>query len=341
MKERFLEFLNHYDKKMVSLDVLEQLCPGDCDYERFSLLVQELATESILSECAPRLRSPRDERLCLKYHVNKYQLRGAERRQIQQACLQARFPETMDLSYYFQAGLKEWEADFAYLQKIADYLRRQGLPRYEATDQERSYEIFSDEKVLLGSRRKILRKLRLDEAMKIVAFPEPLMAAVQPAYLQTGPFRHLIVENKAVYYALLPLLPEAPPASLIYGAGWKIAGNLGCLPRQFNLASGEHQYYYFGDFDEEGIAIWYTLQKRYAACLAAPFYLALLDKPYSIGKQNQAENKSAKDCFLAQFLPGEAETMRNLLMRRAYYPQECLTREDLCNCLRRLAAEWK
>lgn len=336
MREQFVADLKQYDKKIIALETLERLCPGDCTYDVFTQLVQELIARGVLLEYGKQY-SARDAGLCLKYRLNLYLLRQADREVIQGDCLRENFPQLMDVSYYLQAGLNEWQSDYALLQKIAVYLQANGLPQQEASDQERSYQIFGDEKVLLEKGRGILRKLRLEEKMRIAKFPDPLMMAVQPAYLQQGQFHHLIVENKATYISLLRMLPKLPFSSLIYGAGWKIVGNIICLPEQLGLINGEHYCYYFGDIDEEGIAIWHALQGKANVKLALPFYQKLLVKPHSLGKENQLPDIKAREQFFACFDSSESQKLREILDNHAYYPQECLTEMELLVCAKEVA----
>lgn len=341
MRKQFIAFFNQFDKKLIALDTLELLCPGDYAYEDFSKLIKGFVREGILAEYSGQQRSQRDSALCLRYRLNRYRLLHEDRAAIQAACLRERLPKVMDISYYLQEGLKEWEADYMLLQQIAAYLRRYGLPATEATDQERSYQIFGDEKVLLEGGRGILRKLGLDEKMKISNFADPLMLAVRPEYLQEAPLHHhMIVENKATYYAVLDLLPHLPLTSLVYGAGWKIAGNINCLPKQLGREQAQHCCWYFGDLDEEGIAIWHAVQRKMAVKVALPFYQALLKKTPSFGKENQMPNRAAREHFFSEFAKEQAQEMRHLLDEHGYYPQESLNKEDLLQSARRLAAEW-
>ncbi len=112
-----------------------------------------------------------------------------------------------------------------YIQQVHDYLTQRGFPQSEATAPERSFHLVGDEKWIdEKGGRKLLEAIGVWEQLKVTAMPDPLMFAVhlQQVGEQQGIYRHLIVENKTTYYAILPILSSLPYATLIYGAGWKV-----------------------------------------------------------------------------------------------------------------------
>jgi hypothetical protein len=340
MKERFLTYFKAYGKKIISLTELEKICPAPYSYEEFCDVIQSFVKAGILTGYGAKHSSYREAVLCPKYRLNLSQLIRDDREKLQREMIQMQVSHLLDLSYYFKVSWIEWKNDKPLLKKIADYLKLYGFPCDEATDQERSYQIFGDEKVLLQGGMALLEKLHLEEKMRITNCPDPLMTAINPTVILNNKHRHLVVENKAVYYALLPLLPETKFTSLTFGGGWKIIGNLFVLPRQLGLVGQQHSFYYFGDLDLEGIAIWYGLQAKLPVQLAMSFYRELFNMDCLFGKIEQTVNCQALDAFCEAWDELDARRIRRMLLRdHTYYPQECLTKEQMVLCWRKLTLE--
>ncbi|MTV50370.1 hypothetical protein GJ688_15475 [Heliobacillus mobilis] len=96
----------------------------------------------------------------------------------------------------------------------------------------------------------------------------------------------------------------------------------------------DHIFHYYGDLDHEGISIWYSLQKRYPIRLAMPFYRALLQKEYAIGKENQRPNPEAFALFLTNFSTEEQAAIQSMMGQGGYLPQEALSAEETANIWR-------
>ena len=180
------------------------------------------------------------------------------------------------LESYYKPGGEDFRRDWSAIEQIDAYLKKEGLPAAAATAPERSYQIAGDEKWIdEQGGRQILERLGVWPAMRIYTVSEPLMLAVNPAAYAREWALHLVVENKAAFNGLLPALVESPFLSLVFGSGWKIAGNLHMLDRQLNWKGRSRCIYYFGDLDCEGLSIWHRLQKEEKVPPAVPFYRAL------------------------------------------------------------------
>lgn len=340
MKESFLTYFKAYRKKIISLAELEKICSAPYSYKEFCDVIQSFVKSGILSGYGAKHGSYRETALCSKYRLNLSRLIRDDREKLQREMIQMQVSHLIDLSYYFKVSWIEWENDKLLLKKIADYLKLYGFPDDEATHQERSYQIFGDEKVLLQGGMALLKKLNLDEKMRITNYPDPLMVAINPTMILKVEHWHLVVENKAVYYALLPILPKTQFTSLVFGGGWKIIGNLFVLPQQLGLDGQRHFFYYFGDLDLEGIAIWYGLQAKLPVRLAMPFYRELFNMDCSFGKSEQNVNCQALDAFCEAWDELDARRIRRMLLRdHTYYSQECLTQEQLVLCCSKLNIE--
>ena len=98
---------------------------------------------------------------------------------IQTEAIQLALSEKLDFSFYYEQPLTAWQADLPYIRKLSAWLS-QGLPQGPASLQQRSWDIFADEKYLLEAGVGLLKRLGLTTAdLKICDQPAPLMMAVQ------------------------------------------------------------------------------------------------------------------------------------------------------------------
>lgn len=77
----------------------------------------------------------------------------------------------------------------------------------------------------------MLRKTGLWKKINVFTVSDPLMLALNPKRLTDSIQRHLIVENKTTYQALLPALRESEFSTLIYGQGNKVVRSIEKLSR--------------------------------------------------------------------------------------------------------------
>ncbi|MDY5464210.1 MAG: hypothetical protein SPF93_00435, partial [Megasphaera elsdenii] len=99
---------------------------------------------------------------------------------IQTEAIQLALSEKLDFSFYYEQPLTAWQADLPYIRKLSAWLS-QGLPQGPASLQQRSWDIFADEKYLLEEGAGLLKRLGLTTAdLNICDQPAPLMMAVQP-----------------------------------------------------------------------------------------------------------------------------------------------------------------
>ncbi len=275
-----------------------------------------------------------------RMRINKERLARPVVEIIQQQAIEHGFLPELDFSNYYCEPLAVWEHDLPYIEQLDSWLRG---PRRATSRQQCSWDIFHDEKFLLGSKgQQFLKRLQLTkDSLSIVEAPDPLMMAVNAARL-TAPVQHfLIVENKATYVQLQSKLPATDFAGLIFGYGWKIENNISCLPQQLGQTGcTNHRYvlWYFGDFDWEGLKIWQSLYDhlteagmtdRMKVQLAVPFYERFLAHDAPHGKTNQVPDESALTAFAAHFPADVQVRWREILEAGGYYPQEALDLNEL------------
>ena len=324
-------FLQDYPKKMVDLDVL-QAAFASWDYDRFRPAVAALLDDgSLTAVCAggvdfsglPRRLKRVPARLFASVPV------------IQAEAIRRALSEKLDFSFYYEQPLNVWQADLPYIERLSAWLARGTGGR--ASLQQRSWDIFADEKYLLGPGAALLKRVGLTTAdLGICDQPDPLMMAVHPDCLQQPVCHHLVVENKAPYGRLVPHLAESRLTSLIFGGGWRIAANLDLLPQQCGCPGARHVVWYFGDFDWEGLRIWQAAARAETVevRLAVPFYEAFMAYEAPQGKENQQREESVWPPFAAAVGESSACVFRDILDRGCYYPQEALTERDLIRALK-------
>lgn len=332
------EILKHWKKSRIELDYLQQQCRG-ISYEDFAVLIRECMEKGIL---LPIKSAGRDGGgLPYKFSIARGKLLGDNVAYINNIVQAGEFSSLLSFSWYYEQPQKIWEGELPYIRLLDAYLKHE-QKIVPAGIQQRSFEIFKNEKWLLEHGDFLGHVGLLPEQLGIVSQPDPLMLAVNPVRWQRclkDVFHanghgiitcyHLVVENKAAYYGLLPYLADSPFVSIILGYGWKIAGNLSQLAGQLGQLPVCHRVLYFGDFDAEGISIWYSLTHGMQVQLATEFYRAMLDLPPVSGKENQQLNQAALDAFAGCFSREEGGRWQQILQGHMYYPQEILSAEVL------------
>lgn len=328
MKKIIIDFLSKYTGRTVSLVEIERVVPGRVEYQLFADAVQQLMEEGILVPIGARGTNQAQSALPNGYRVKKERLKADFFEEIRNR--QLLLHPLIQLDFYFKGTKALWRKEEQWLDKMQDYLSIYGLPEIEASIWERSYEIMGDEKWISESGgRAFLQRMGIFEKLKIVDLIEPLMFALNPRRIQDARCYHLIVENKTTFDALAEVLPETAFLTLIYGAGKCFLNSITQLESQLHMPYAEHELFYFGDLDLEGIKIWYLLNKRRRASLALPFYRALLGKRCNQGKINQRKDEKAYQEFSACFSSEEQQAIQLIFKNQSYYPQEALTTQEV------------
>ncbi|MGG4212163.1 Wadjet anti-phage system protein JetD domain-containing protein [Paenibacillus sp. FSL L8-0638] len=336
------EHIQQYKKVTIHLEQLEVWLRGQSvDYLSFADAVLRLEQQQILNMVKSHGRNGKNPALAYQYKIRRQWMKQEHLKIIQPRT--AQFHRSMNLDWYYGVSEAEWSRDLPYLEMIDQFLKQFGLPQSEAPAPERSFQLTGDEKwITEGGGRRLLERLGLWDKLMVIPVSDPLMLAVNPSrsfglhaqvFPGSSPHRscqsHLIVENKTTFQGLLTGLNELPFATLIYGCGRKIVGNLEMFHLQYPLPDVEHTFYYFGDIDWEGIRIWHNLQTRHPVKLAVPFYIACLEQKGVPGKLNQARSEAALAAFRNHLPEQTSVNLENMLREGYYIPQEVLNREQL------------
>lgn len=302
------QWLLTYKKKTVTLEILQQLCRS-VTYDAFKDAVQDLESDGVL---VPVKASGTDHGgLARKYSIHKGRLFASVAKIVRREAVSLSIPSSLDVSWYYDHPIDEWNRDKGRIVALSRFLSAEGAS--PASLQQRSYDIFHDEKYLLNDGGLLTRLGLTRDDLAIVDEVDPLMLACHP--LPSPVHLHLVVENKAPWASLFSQLEQTRLTTLILGYGWKILANMDQLPRQCGYPDDRHVIWYFGDFDWEGLLIWHELRQQSALDirLAVPFYRVFLTKEPSIGKTNQDTMPAALEAFLSHFAAPEAAHFRQIL----------------------------
>lgn len=338
MKKQLEENLQHVRKKTISIDELETLLSVRLTYEQFAEIILQLENDTILQMIKSRGRNARKPSLAHSYRINKHALQEDHYKQLQS--YRFKYHNLIRLDAYFSLPQTVWEHDKPYLDKINTFIHEYGLPTEYAAAPERSFQLVENEKWIDEEQgKKVLQRIQLWKLMKIIPVIDPLMFAINPNQLTLSNQLHLIVENKTTYHALLPKLTKSNFATLIYGAGMQIEKAIENFHLQYPLPKVNHSFFYFGDIDYAGIAIWHRLYEKIPVKLAKSFYLNCLQKEAVYGKENQLRQEEALQHFVSYFSPSIQQKITETLANKAYFPQEILTTEELQQIL--LQTDWQ
>lgn len=311
-----------------------RLAANDPDgYARFARSVFQLMEEGLLAalKTSPT-NTGREPALPLKYRklppATDYE---SIKREIRKLSL------PLKIDYYLN-NPGEYITDRAYIAIIDRFFKSGPAPL--ASINERSYQLFRDEKFLRGGRNadsrgeKILKNLGLTyEALNCYLTYEPFFHINKDNALAGERKNVLIIENMDTFWSFERLLSAGNKLNicvLVYGEGKKILSSF-----RFCEVIGLTEkdcYYYFGDMDPEGINILGQLASAYPEHSITPFLkgyelmlqLAVLNDLAGF-KEGQRLDKRYADLFLQMFSAGKQEKIREIIEKGLYIPQEILS----------------
>jgi len=230
---------------------------------------------------------------------------------------------------------------------------------------ERSFQIFNDEKFLLSDRGRIFLQ-RIGRTLTDLScymttepffymdyrsmgstdnqtnqFPEPLQT--EKRYNTDGFldlfYSALIVENKDTFYSIKRAwqvgnrsIGGVPFDLLIYGEGRKIVGSFAFAQEIPDLVPETMRVYYFGDMDPEGIDIFGSLVAAFPLISIKPFtycYQALIrlfGRDAPLRREKDQKLRAVhEEAFLAYFTPELSQEIQALIHSKKYIPQEGLS----------------
>ena len=325
-----MQFLKEYPRKKITLQEIERHYHLTKYRELYDFILQ-LIQQNVISPIKSSGVNGKKPSLYKSYRI--------------QNCIENEDPLKEEVMYlfhsllkqeYYLSHLKQYQLDREAVLKINDFFKnRLSLLQEPTAMNERSFQIFSQEKFLATEGKRVLKNLGLSlENLNLYETAEPL------AYFSVSkktPQTVLIVENKDTFYSLRKHLMAGKTTifgqeiqTLIYGGGkkvWKGFCHFEASVEPFLLHELNH-FYYFGDLDYEGILIFEQLCATFYCEPLVSAYEAMVKKAahLSLPKTKEGQNRNEKGVFFSYFK--EASQMRKILEEGRYIPQEIVTMRD-------------
>lgn len=252
-------------------------------------------------------------------------------------------PAQISIDYYAKHA-DDYRRDRDAVLRIRDLIERDDGE--VLTVNERSYEIFGDEKAIdepghaSVDGEAVLRNLGLTlEDVRAKKVFEPFFYIEKDFFAHQGKTARtvLIVENKDTFWTL----QQAVSAGEFDGVNLVIYGEGNAIQKKFEYIESvggttDDRYAYFGDIDREGIAIFNRLQARYPDYGIRPatsLYTAVLKKAGYRNARPLRKDQDRDQISLSPFLDAFDEESRAaiewIITEKRYLPQEVLTAVDL------------
>ena len=329
IKEKLIKYINLKKNKTLNLNEVYEILslPYIPENDRKILnLLEELEKEGHIK----RLKTAK------KNYVGsfeKYRILNVkkEEKDIKEELLKIKKKIKID---YYLVHVEEYKKDEKIILEINRFL--EGFDRKkELTVNERSYEIFRNEKILKENEN-ILKKLGLEFCdLNCYDTYEPFFYYINEKNNNETNFRKniLVIENKDTFWTIVRAVQNLKKDDIymiIYGEGKKILKSFSYI-EEFEIDEKD-KIYYFGDIDFEGVNIYITLKERFKNYDIEVFkkgYETILDieeKPENIRK-SQNENKEKIEKFLEEFDEKYKERLIKIFENKKYIPQEVFNYE--------------
>lgn len=249
---------------------------------------------------------------------------------------------------FYLAHPKAYEEDREYVIALSDYIKSGCLCGNMMSKNERSFDIWKQEKFLSGRGKKVCDRCGISQDyLRYYETFEPISYFSKD---KSEPQTILIIENKDTYFTMRNYLmknevnsSENAVKTLVYGAGKGVIKafrgyELSCEPYMCNT---QNRFLYFGDLDFEGILIFETLRKsmagKYDIVPYTAAYIKMLEKveksEQSLSDTKEGQNRNIGNEFLQFFEEKIQKRMMKILNENKYIPQECVNYEDMCGLL--------
>ncbi len=333
-------------------------------YQKFALIIDNFCSQGLLSPIKSSGIYPRNPPLASRYRINMRNVRGGlsveEEENLTHELISLHPGIKKD---YYLKNLEQYSKDREYILRLHNFLSDSDKCKslkYRYTLNERSFEIFNDEKYLSQHGEVLLRRLGIGldslncyktyEAFFYITYDNTYgithgKSGINNDGHDNGCFNYdknakkqynaLIIENKDTFMSIMKLLnrKQGFPIGgnkinlLIYGEGKKIISSFKFM-EEITRDHTVDNIYYFGDIDYEGIGIFLNLKDAYPQYNIIPhveLYKQLVDKaelPPSL-KTNQDEALTEE--FLCYFDDLYREKISGILKKKKYIPQEALS----------------
>jgi YHS domain-containing protein len=320
-------YLKKHKNKTILLSRIESIATDFNTYSDMRDVILLLVEEGILEPVMASGNNGKGMPLYNKYRVVKSKLNAEKNRLINTKMYHV--SSELNLEEYLSLPIEVFLEDQEVIDQIDSYIKEHGLPIGKYLP-ELSYDLTGDEKwIEKKGGKKILRRLKLYDKVLPQQKSDPLAFGMNKKCINKMHHTHLIIENKTPFLHILKHLDQSNFSTVIYGQGWKITSGLGLFEEQFPLGES-HQFFYFGDIDKAGIAIYEHIRNRYNVKLAKEFYKSIEVKRKYKGKETQHCNQDAINQFIEELGDTKDHSyIQRMLDDDMYQPQEALSELDL------------
>lgn len=338
LNELYLFIANGDVNQSVKYKVLE--------YDKFYDKIMELIKNNKLKPYGKETNQRPVKPLSLKYKIIKEELTLDNSELI----WITRLNKKINTNYY-KKNVDEFRKHKVYIESISNFLNQiEGKEVDYVSVNERSYEIFNDEKFIKGSDKNlsikgsyILEKLKLSLS-DIYCYNnyQPLLTLTMPGFFKKESKNILIVENLDTYWTINRIMFNEPETfkeqidMLVYGEGNAIVGRFNNY-ETYNISSKDN-ILYFGDIDNHGFYLYHQFKNKYKELnikLAIDWYEALFNTVVinNLGKVRTEKQQQLSEDILREHLKGmKSEVlseMLEILKSNRYIPQESLNYSKL------------
>ncbi len=340
MEDIIYNIIEKQTKKVIDicemLNEAERQCGSEAfdikgGYGSFSSVIKKLCGKGIIAPVKSSGSNGRNPSLHNKYKI----LSGKEVSLSNELMneLQSLHPK-LDKGYYYR-NPKCYNEDRCYILMLSDYLIGNSAAeslKYRCTMNERSFEIFNNEK-FLGAEGKVILK-RLGLSLQDINCYKTLEAFFYIRFGIEESLNILIIENKDSFYSVLKYLERNQDKviggvkinMLIYGEGKKIVNSFSFI-NEVAMGTPIEKVYYFGDLDFEGIGIFNSMACKYGKHLVVP-HVALYKELLTVSKEppklRTRQNELYMELFLMYFDSESKDRIEEILYMGKYIPQEAL-----------------
>lgn len=245
---------------------------------------------------------------------------------------------------FYKKNLNLYEKHRDYIKILNSYLiNNSSYLNNKISVNERSYEIFRDEKFLMSDLGKeICSHLNLDIYKSLNVYPTPEPFCYYSISSKT-PQKILIIENKDTFISVMKLFVLGQTSilgedisTIIYGEGYKIKSSFDYIYEDLTinyLSNVNNEILYWGDIDREGFVIYEVFKNKYANLNIKLFdkaYELMINKSKSINLSKiKNKQKSNYKNSLEELHNDLKEEIVNIIDNKNYIPQEILNIFDL------------
>lgn len=300
------------------------------EYDKYYEIVSTLVKDGTIKGVETLGFNGRSKPMYKKFHILK---ENADYSEVKNEIKSLYFE--FDTNYYLNNPQKYLEHK-KYIERLNHfYIFNKDELKYPAAINERSYQIFNEEKLLKSKEsviKTVLKNLGLDyKDLNVYNTPEPFFYHIVNADYDNV----LIVENKDTWHTLKKVLNQKGSicnmliSAIIYGEGNKILDSFEYTSEADYFKDRQLKYLYIGDIDYKGIDIFQKLKNKYETYVIdifTPIYKEMLLKAQEIelGTMKEGQNKIDISLFLEYFSKEYQEQITTILNMRKYIPQEIL-----------------